>query len=89
MLCPTLIDSPQGFCIVHSTIDSTAHSMHLASLEHCIQCMHMHNSDDKHPNWLENLSLEPQPERVSNRGRPYHKKNEKNRAVGHLSAHIG
>ena len=35
-LCPTLIEWVQGFFTVHSTIDSTAHSVSLKSLEHCI-----------------------------------------------------
>ena len=34
-LCTTLIEISQGFIIVHSTIDSTAHSRPLNSLEHC------------------------------------------------------
>ena len=33
--CPTLIEWLQGFFILHITIDSTTHSRHLNSLEHC------------------------------------------------------
>ena len=35
-LCPTLFEWLQGFFIVHSTIDSTAHFMPLSSLAHSI-----------------------------------------------------
>ena len=36
-MCPSLMEWLQGLFIVHSTIDSTAHSRPLNSLEHCIQ----------------------------------------------------
>ena len=35
-LCPALIEWIQGVFIVHSTVDSTANSSPLNSLEHCI-----------------------------------------------------
>ena len=43
-LCPTLIEKLQGFLIVHSTVESTAHSIPLNSFEHCI-CKHQHDRD--------------------------------------------
>ena len=35
-ICPSLIVGLQGFSLVHSSIDTTAHSRHLKSLEHCL-----------------------------------------------------
>ena len=43
LLCPTLIEWLHGFFIVHSTIDNTAHSIHLNSLVHCIFTTSMTN----------------------------------------------
>ena len=42
-LCPTLIEWLRGLFILHSTIDSTAHSIHMNSLEHCIRTTLMTN----------------------------------------------
>ena len=58
-----------AICIVHITTDSTAHSMHLNSLEYCIFSTSMTNI---RPGWDVNAvhrSLGPQPDRMSHLGR--------------------
>ena len=66
----TLIERLQGFFIVHTTIDHTAHSRPLNSLEHCIctaSRTHIRPGRDSKP---VPLSFEPQLDRMSHRGRP-------------------
>ena len=62
----------QGFFIVHSTIGSTVHFMHLNSLEHCICTTRMTNIR-RRPDQDSNLvppGYKPQSIRISHRGRP-------------------
>ena len=64
-LCTTLIEWIQEFLIVHSTIDSTAHSRPLNSLEHCIYTTPMTNIRPGRGSNQVLLSFKPQPNRIS------------------------
>ena len=61
----------QGLFIVHSTIGSTVHSMHLNSLEHCICTTTMTNIRTNRNSNLAPPGHKPRPIRMSHRGRPY------------------
>ena len=59
----------QGFIIVHTSINSTAHSWPLNSLQHCVCTTSMKSIwPDRDSNPV-HLSFEPQPDRMSHRGR--------------------
>ena len=60
----------QGFFIVHSTIDSTVHSMPFNSLEHCICTTMMTNIRPDRDSNLVPPGYKPQSIRMSHRGRP-------------------
>ena len=66
----TFIEQFQGLFIVHNTIDNTAHSRPLNSLEHCIGTTSMTNIRSGRVSYPVPLSSEPQLDRMSRRGRP-------------------
>ena len=67
-LFSTLIEWLQRFFIVHSTIDNTAHSRPLNSLEHCIRTTSMAHITLGRDSKPVPLSFEPQLDRMSHRG---------------------
>ena len=58
----------QGLFVVHSTMDSTVHSIPLNSLEHCICITAMTNIRAGRDSNPVHLSFEPRPDWISSRG---------------------
>ena len=61
---------PSRFFILHNKINSTAHSRHLNSWEHWICTVSMTSIRPDRNSSPVHLSFEPQPDRMSHRGRP-------------------